>query len=100
MVQTAYYAQGRNILKDVNSMRIGAGLPVISEKENRIITNTTAGKSKHNLGKAFDCVPLVNGKPCWTNSQLFKKIGQIGKNCGLKWGGDFKTIKDSPHFEL
>ena len=100
LVQTAYYAQGRKSLADVNIMRIGSGLPVITEKENRIITNTTAGKSKHNLGEAFDVVPLVNGKPCWNNSVLFNKIGRIGVKCGLRWGGHFKSIKDSPHFEI
>lgn len=31
---------------------------------------------------------------------LFKKVGQIGKNIGLEWGGDWKSIIDQPHFQL
>jgi hypothetical protein len=27
-------------------------------------------------------------------------MGRIGKECGLVWGGDWKKIKDMPHFEL
>lgn len=101
LVQTAYYAQGRKNLNEVNVMRTGAGLKIITAEENKhIITNTTAGKSKHNLGEAFDVVPLVNGKPCWNNSVLFNKIGRIGVKCGLRWGGHFKSIKDSPHLEI
>lgn len=100
LVQKAYYLQGRELLEEVNTARVFSGLPKISLKENKKITNTKAGQSKHNIRKAFDCVPLVNDKPCWSNSELFTKIGAIGKKCGLKWGGDFKSIKDSPHFEL
>ncbi|CAH2213223.1 M15 family metallopeptidase [Tepidibacter aestuarii] len=25
-------------------------------------------------------------------------MGAIGKSIGLEWGGDFKSIKDRPHF--
>ena len=31
---------------------------------------------------------------------LFNKVGQIGKALGLEWGGDWKSIKDLPHFQL
>jgi hypothetical protein len=50
-------------------------------------------------GVAVDVVPFVNGKPDW-NSKQWKQIGEIGKKNGLVWGGDFKKLNDSPHFEL
>jgi peptidoglycan L-alanyl-D-glutamate endopeptidase CwlK len=63
------------------------------------VTNANAGQSMHNYRLAFDFVPLVDGKAEWNNTLLFIKCGQIGKSLGLKWGGDFKSIKDMPHFE-
>jgi peptidoglycan L-alanyl-D-glutamate endopeptidase CwlK len=27
-------------------------------------------------------------------------VGKIGKDLGLEWGGDWKTMKDLPHFQL
>lgn len=99
-VQSAYYAQGRESLKSVNDKRLKAGLAVITEKENVKITNTKPGMSKHNIGKAFDVAPAVNGKIIWNDSALFRELGSIGKSVGLKWGGDWKSFKDSPHFEI
>lgn len=99
-VQSAYYCQGRADLKTVNDKRKKAGLYLITESENEIITNTKPGYSKHNLGNAVDYVPLVNGKPCWTDSKLFARMGVYAKQAGYKWGGDFKSIKDSPHCEI
>ena len=31
---------------------------------------------------------------------IFTKVGQIGKKYGLTWGGDFRSIHDSPHFQM
>ena len=31
---------------------------------------------------------------------LWNCIGDLGKQAGLLWGGDFKTFKDKPHFEF
>lgn len=100
LVQAAYYAQGRESLATVNLMRKGAGLAVITEKENVKITNTKPGQSKHNRGEAFDVCPAVHGKLIWNDSKLWKRLGELGKMCGLKWGGDFRSIKDCPHFEI
>lgn len=97
-VQEAYYAQGRKSLEEVNKLRREAGLPSISEKENRQpITWTT--ESAHMYGVAIDFVPLKNGKADWNDVELFKKVGQIAINLGLEWGGNWK-VKDYPHIEL
>lgn len=67
----------------------------------RIVTNAKGGASPHNFGLAFDVVPIKDGKPDW-NAPLavWDRIGELGKSLGLTWGGDFKTLKDRPHFEL
>lgn len=31
---------------------------------------------------------------------LFDKVGKIGQSIGLEWGGDWKSLKDRPHFQL
>lgn len=54
----------------------------------------------HGFGLAFDVVPIVNGKAIWDNQVLWNKIGVLGKNLGLVWGGDWKSIIDKPHFEF
>lgn len=73
------------------------------------VTNAKAGQSKHNFtmngkpaAKAFDVVPMMNGKPIWdASSPLWKRLGIIGNSLGLSWAGDWKgSMREYPHFEL
>jgi peptidoglycan L-alanyl-D-glutamate endopeptidase CwlK len=64
-----------------------------------IVTNARPGRSWHNFGLAFDVVPLINGKAIW-NSPFWNKIGRLGEDVGLVWGGNFTSFKDRPHFEF
>lgn len=79
----------------------------------KIVTNSKPGRSSHNYAMlddkaaslAFDVVVTVDGKACWDTikspgKELWAKIGKIGTDVGLVWGGNFKSIKDYPHFEL
>ncbi len=63
------------------------------------VTNAKSGEPWHNFGLAFDVVPLVNGKAVW-DSPFWNRIGELGKQVGLVWGGDFQSFKDKPHFEF
>ena len=58
-----------------------------------------AGDSLHNYGVAFDICPIINGKAIWSDISLFNKVGKIGKELGLEWGGDWKGFVDKPHFQ-
>lgn len=78
--QAALYAQGRT-------------------SPGSIVTNAKPGESFHNYGTAFDVVPIVNGSADW-DSKEWNKIGILGKSVGFKWGGDFTSINDRPHFEM
>ena len=100
--QEAMYAQGRLPLAKVNALRKKAGLGAIALKENRIVTNAPAGSSWHNYSLAFDFVVLdALGKADWNSAHpQWKKAGQLGTSIGLTWGGNFRSIKDLPHFEL
>lgn len=62
-------------------------------------------KSKHLEGKAIDVVAYVGGKVAW-DWPLYEKIAKAFKQAAaeldvnIKWGGDWATFKDGPHFQL
>lgn len=62
-------------------------------------------KSKHLEGKAIDVVAYVGGKVAW-DWPLYEKIAKAFKQAAaeldvnIKWGGDWVTFKDGPHFQL
>ncbi|MBQ7751835.1 MAG: M15 family metallopeptidase [Clostridia bacterium] len=67
-----------------------------------IVTNAKGSSysSMHQWGIAFDFY-RADGNGAYNNTDgFFEKVGKIGKTLGLEWGGDFKSIKDLPHFQL
>jgi len=86
--QDALYAQGRTT-------------------PGRIVTRAKAGQSKHNhtlagrpASLALDVVPLRLGKPVWAASDaIWQDVGRIGKACGLEWAGEWKRMREFPHFQ-
>ncbi|HBI6051892.1 TPA: N-acetylmuramoyl-L-alanine amidase family protein [Listeria monocytogenes] len=82
--QNALYAQGRT-------------------KPGSIVTNAKGGQSNHNFGVAVDlCLYSSDGKKViWeSTTSRWKKVVAAMKAEGFKWGGDWKSFKDYPHFEL
>lgn len=65
-----------------------------------IVTNAAYPKSAHNWGVAFDFCRNVRGREYDNSDRFFDKVGALGKELGLVWGGDFKKFVDKPHFEL
>ena len=61
--------------------------------------------SRHITGHAVDVVALIGGSVRW-DWPLYDKIAKAFKqaakelNIPIVWGGDWKTLKDGPHFEL
>lgn len=98
--QTALYAQGREPLTVVNTLRHVGQLRPISESENRIVTMARSGKSWHNWRRAFDVVPLVAGKPVWdAGASIWQEVGRIGEGHGLEWAGRWPRFREYPHFQ-
>jgi len=103
-VQEAYYAQGRNPLEWVNTLRQGAGLYLLrSERDNYVITWTL--KSRHIDGFAMDVLPTDGaGKPTWDLAhyrKIFETIRDCGRAAGLECGADWPIQKtDWPHYEI
>ncbi len=63
------------------------------------VTNARGGYSNHNFGIAFD-IGVFDGSRYVPESSRYKAIGALGAELGLEWGGNWKTIKDEPHFQL
>jgi peptidoglycan L-alanyl-D-glutamate endopeptidase CwlK len=63
-----------------------------------IVTNAPPGRSWHNWRRAFDVVEIKNGIALWENPR-WNRIGFLGKQLGLEWGGDWTSFQDRPHFE-
>jgi len=61
--------------------------------------------SRHLTGHAVDLAPYVNGRIRW-DWPLFYPIADAMKRAAqelcvpIRWGGDWMTFKDGPHFEL
>jgi len=63
------------------------------------VTNVRGGDSFHNHRVAVDVVPIINGKCVWDDLTLWARVGAIGTQCGLTWGGYWSKFPDRPHFE-
>lgn len=63
------------------------------------VTNARPGHSNHNFGTAWD-IGLFKGKAYLPKHKLYTTIGQAARSLGLTWGGDFKSFKDTPHYEV
>jgi len=64
-----------------------------------IVTNARGGRSNHNFGIAFD-IGVFEGGKYLGESPKYKAVGVLGEQLGLEWGGNWKTFKDAPHFQL
>lgn len=64
-----------------------------------IVTNAKGGQSNHNFGIAFD-IGIFEGGQYRGESPKYKVVGALGVELGLEWGGNWKTIRDEPHFQL
>lgn len=79
------------------------------------VTNAKGGQSIHNYGLAFDIVLLYDNdgdgkfeEASWSMIRDFDKdskadwmeIVSYFKTKGWEWGGDWKSFKDNPHFQL
>lgn len=63
-------------------------------------TRQGAWDSWHQYGLCFDVVFYDDKAKNWYwESSDWDKVGQIGKSLGLRWGGDWTTFTDKPHFE-
>lgn len=61
--------------------------------------------SRHLTGHAVDIAIIKDGKAVW-DFELYKEVADHVKRVAeelaisIKWGGDWTTFRDGPHFEL
>lgn len=65
-----------------------------------IVTYKRGGESQHNFRNAVDLVPILNGRPSWSESFDWSLIGRLASQVGLNWGGNWNNFVDRPHVEL
>lgn len=99
-------------------IRITQGLRTIKEQDllyaqgrtlpGKIVTNAKGGYSMHNWGLALDfCLLHKDGTVSFSliedldkdNKADWMEVVEEFKKAGWVWGGDFKSFKDTPHFE-
>lgn len=68
-------------------------------KPGKKVTNARGGQSNHNYGIAWD-IGLFKDGDYLEDSPLYRKVGKIGRELGLEWGGDWKSITDEPHYQI
>lgn len=81
---------------------------VRSEARQRELVRKGASKtmnSRHLTGHAIDVAPLDDGEVSWS-WPLYHKLAPVIKRAAddlgvdLEWGGDWRTFKDGPHWQL
>lgn len=92
--QLIEYGKGRNREK----LEIDKIDPKYSDMTKPIVTNAKPYESYHNYGLALDGVVIEKSKAVW-DSEKINEVVKVFKKYGYKWGGDFNSIKDKPHFE-
>ena len=66
---------------------------------------TKTMNSRHLTGHAVDLAPMIGGVVRW-DWPLYHQLAAVVKaaakaeNVPIQWGGDWRTFKDGPHWEL
>lgn len=89
--QLELYEQGRK--------RSSGGWLVVDPA--KIVTRAHPDESAHCRRAAYDVAILQGGKIIWSGiDHLYEKVGHLGEELGLVWGGRFSHLPDLDHFEL
>lgn len=79
-----------------------------TKERQRVLVSQGASQtmnSRHLTGHAVDLAVVLDGEPRW-DWPLYHRLAKIIKEAARQeevaiiWGGDWKTFKDGPHFEL
>lgn len=77
------------------------------ERQRELYTRgaSTTMNSRHITGHAVDLAAKIGKEVRWDWPLYYKiadamKIAAVEKGVSIIWGGDWKTFKDGPHFEL
>lgn len=113
--QDALYAQGRNSLAKVNTLRRKVHFAAITEADNQDpVTYAKGGQSNHNrlqtlipegrnsMYEAYSyAVDIVDQRYYWDGApkSFWRDLGRCAKRYGCEWGGDWHR-KDPAHVQI
>lgn len=92
-------------LTEVDFIVIEGRRTVARQKELVKAGKSQTMNSRHLHGLAVDCAAFINGKVSWEMPH-YKKISLAFAKAAdelkipVEWGGNWKTFKDGPHFQL
>ena len=82
------------------------GLRTVERQKVLMVSGATKTmNSRHLTGHAVDLAPVIGGAVSW-DWPLYNRLSKIVKAAALaekvplQWGGDWRTFKDGPHWEL
>ena len=98
---------GRLIFKITEGVRTAERQKELVEQK-KSFTNSSRHIPENNacgLSCAVDVVAIVNGTVSWEMKHYaviasFFKLAAFSLDLEVEWGGDWKTFKDGPHFQL
>lgn len=94
------YCTLRTLSEQAALYAVGRDLP------GKVLTNAKPGDSLHNpdgdgWAWAFDAVPMMAGKPLWSDSQGLDAMGAAGESVGLQWAGRWRgPLRERLHFQM
>lgn len=109
--QKKYYSWGRTVVNPNTGPLKNKPLGAIVTTKDGVKNKSDHQAKADGFGEAVDLVPFSRDKYGkgfldWNNDKAYnaiaKHIKAKAKELGIKirWGGDFKTMMDKPHFEL
>ena len=93
---------------DITTVDFGVTEGLRTVERQRILVNqgaSTTMNSRHITGHAVDLVAYIGAEVRW-DWPLYHKIAAAMKKAAkdldvaIEWGGDWRTFKDGPHFQL
>jgi len=95
--QNVIFSQGRTV-----AQLHANGIYNLPGKPGPIVTRAKGGQSNHNYGVAVDLFRFSKhgDRAIWDVDPEYMQVVKAMKARGMKWGGDWKSFEDNPHFEL
>lgn len=82
------------------------GLRTLERQEKLVAAGASKTlKSRHLTGHAVDVAPVIDGEVRW-DWPVYDKVGVYVKSIAeelaipIEWGGDWRSFKDGPHWQL
>lgn len=93
------------VLSDIDFTVLEGLRTMARQRELLAAKATTTLKSRHLTGHAVDLAVMVGGEIRW-DWPLYRQLAPIVKQAAtdegvsIEWGGDWRTFKDGPHWQL